>query len=87
MLPGVLTAFPVLPLRRFKNIVGSWGDIPEDLVLSLYGPRQLNLHWAPPSTRITEPSAYVPGLGCGWQRAWGVASTAHVHIALALHTG
>lgn len=37
-------------------LTGDWGDIPQDLVLSLNTPTQLGVYWTNPSSRSLPPT-------------------------------
>jgi hypothetical protein len=38
------------------NVTGTWGDLPEDLVLTLASPTQVNVFWKVPTGRSPQPT-------------------------------
>ena len=50
--------FGMVP-RRYREVQGTWGDIPEQVVMELRSPTVIQIHWIPPSTRPIEPSGYL----------------------------
>jgi hypothetical protein len=48
----------------FVSLVGTWGDITEDLVMALYNPNQFSLFWTNSTAAAIPPLWYASAIVC-----------------------